>query len=77
MDLDLLQVELESVEFLMLSVPLTTDHRARYRCLWAHERELLAHHTRNCVGLTGSDLPVEIRRPPNCGERRPRRASRG
>jgi hypothetical protein len=46
MDLDLLQAELESLEFLMLSGQLTTDRHATYRCLWARERELL---TRNYV----------------------------
>jgi len=51
MDLDLLRAELESVELLMLNVPLTTDQRARYRCLWARERELLSHRSRSHVGI--------------------------
>jgi hypothetical protein len=51
MDLELLQAELESMEFLMLSVPLTTDQRARYRCLCVRERELLAHRNHNNVGV--------------------------
>jgi len=50
MDVDLLWAELESVEFPMLSVPIPTDQRARYRRLWARERELLAHRSRNYVG---------------------------
>jgi hypothetical protein len=53
MDLDLLEAELESVELLMLGFPLTTDQRARYRCLWARERELLAPRTRNSFGVDG------------------------
>jgi hypothetical protein len=53
MDLDLLEAELESVELLMLSVPLTTDQRARHRCLWSRERGLLAHRTRNSFGVDG------------------------
>jgi len=53
MDLDILRAELESVEFLMLSVPLTTDQRARYRYLCTCERELLAHRASNCVGVDG------------------------
>jgi hypothetical protein len=48
MDLHLLRTELESMEFLMLSLPLTTDQHARYRCLCARERELLP---RNYVGV--------------------------
>jgi hypothetical protein len=51
MDLHLLRTELESMEFLMLSLPLTTDQRATYRSLCARERELLAHRTRNHVGV--------------------------
>jgi hypothetical protein len=53
MNLDLLRAELEPVELLMLSVPLTTDQRARHRCLRVRERELLAHRTRNYVGVDG------------------------
>jgi hypothetical protein len=34
----------------MLSVPLTSDQRASYRCLLAREKELLALRTRNYVG---------------------------
>ena len=48
MDLHLLRTELESMEFLMLSLPLTTDQHARYRFLCARVRELL---TRNYVGV--------------------------
>jgi len=48
MDLHLLRTELESMEFLMLSLPLTTDQRATYRSLCARERELLP---RNYVGV--------------------------
>jgi hypothetical protein len=48
MDLDLRRTGLKSMEFFTLSGPLTTDQHARYRCLWARERELL---TRNHVGV--------------------------
>jgi hypothetical protein len=41
MDLDLLRTELDSMEVLMLSGPLTTDQHARYRRLRSRERELL------------------------------------
>jgi hypothetical protein len=51
MDLDLLRAELESVEFLMLSAPLTIDEHARYCCLCAREEELRALRTGNCVGV--------------------------
>jgi hypothetical protein len=48
-----LRTELEPVELRMLSVRLTTDQRAWHRRLRARERELLAHGTRNYVGVDG------------------------
>jgi hypothetical protein len=51
MELDLLRAELESVEFLMLSAPLTIDEHARYCCLCACEAELRAQRGGNCVGV--------------------------
>jgi hypothetical protein len=53
MDLDLLRTELESMEFLMLSGPLSTDQHARYHYLCARERALLANRTRSYVGVDG------------------------
>jgi hypothetical protein len=51
MDLDLLQAELESTEFLMLSGALTIDERARYCCLCVGEGELRALRGGHCVGV--------------------------
>ena len=59
MDLGLQRAELESVELLMLSVPLTPDQRARHRWFCPRKGVCLLTVPATTSGPARSDLPVE------------------